>query len=249
MAFGRPEREEVRLKFVEKYLDDPTLSFFLDDEPVGAEALAAPISLPLGDHLLEIKRGLLLIKQFVFHVGEGTTSVDEPADEYPPAIPPAEPPHVLAEVPPPLVHFTFDGDADQAFQDVTGNTQPAHKQGAVGRTQGVLGQAATFLENDALSIPDQPSFHARTAVTLSAWACPSASGGKGGWIVGKWLGQDMYQLSWNANGYDFGVAFPGGPFGVGARISSWGLLIHAVLVRPARRMTSAVGNVRSHSSS
>ncbi len=52
-------------------IKDPALSFLLDEKPVSAEQLAAPIELQPGEHELIVNKDSQLFKRFVFKVGKG----------------------------------------------------------------------------------------------------------------------------------------------------------------------------------
>ncbi len=49
---------------------DPALSFFLDEQPLAAEKLTAPIELKPGEHELVVRRDGQLFKRFLFNVGK-----------------------------------------------------------------------------------------------------------------------------------------------------------------------------------
>ena len=51
-------------------INDPSLSFLLDDKPIAATAFAAPIELKPGKHELIVNKDDKLFKRFVFEVGE-----------------------------------------------------------------------------------------------------------------------------------------------------------------------------------
>ncbi|MEQ1906122.1 MAG: protein kinase [Pirellulaceae bacterium] len=52
-------------------LTDQSLSFFLDDQPISAEALANPIELKPGEHILVVKRGDAVVKRMRLNVTGG----------------------------------------------------------------------------------------------------------------------------------------------------------------------------------
>ena len=52
-------------------LTDQSLSFFLDDQPISAEALASPVELKPGEHILVVKRGDVVVKQLRLNVTGG----------------------------------------------------------------------------------------------------------------------------------------------------------------------------------
>ncbi len=81
---SREPRTQVKLKFVEPYLADTSLSYFLDSKPITADALATPVTLAVGDHLLEIRRQVFVIKQFMFAIGPDQAEVVTADAEYPP---------------------------------------------------------------------------------------------------------------------------------------------------------------------
>jgi hypothetical protein len=66
-------------------IEDPELSFLLDNEPVSPEVLAAPIELAPGEHELIVHRNDELYKRFRFSVGRGQTDPVVVQDVTPPA--------------------------------------------------------------------------------------------------------------------------------------------------------------------
>jgi Leucine-rich repeat (LRR) protein len=69
--FTRTDKVKVTLELTDVDLSDKTLSFFLDEEPISAEALAAPIELKPGEHVLVVKRGKEIVKRLLFTVSGG----------------------------------------------------------------------------------------------------------------------------------------------------------------------------------
>jgi predicted Ser/Thr protein kinase len=191
----------VKLKFIEPYLADKLLSFFLDGEPVASDVLSAPLKLAVGDHLLEVKRQAFVIKQFAFHVAGDETEVQSPREEYPPPEPVTPPPPGM---PAPLAHWTFDGEGAATWQDQSNPVNVATLESPVGRLDGVRGKAARF-GGGALVIADQPQLHLKRAATIAAWVCPQS---KSGTILGKWQGADSYALNWLDDHFRFEVAVP-----------------------------------------
>jgi hypothetical protein len=69
--FTRTDTVKVTLELTDVDLSDKTLSFLLDEEPISAEALAAPIELKPGDHVLVVKRGKEIVKRILLTVTGG----------------------------------------------------------------------------------------------------------------------------------------------------------------------------------
>ena len=214
---SREPRTQVKLKFVEPYLADTSLSYFLDSKPVTADALATPVTLAVGDHLLEIKRQVFVIKQFMFTVAPDQSEIVTADAEYPPPTPPL----LAMEIPPPVARWTLDGDPATALHDVTGTTAAPKELGAVGWSWRAEGRAATFDGNDALLVPDHERLRAKSAVTISAWVCPDETKQQGR-IAGKSLPSPDYVLTWSsdASEYQFGV---GVGSDAGVQIGAWGV--------------------------
>lgn len=70
----RSDRVTVTVELRDVDLADRTLSFFLDEEPIAAEALAQPIELKPGDHILVVRRGDLVIRRMLLTVTGGRNS-------------------------------------------------------------------------------------------------------------------------------------------------------------------------------
>lgn len=103
--FTRSDKVKITIELTEVDLADKTLSFFLDDEPISAEALAEPIELTPGEHVLVVKRGKEIVKRILFTVVGGrnpgikikeitppnkakeVSPVDKPKDKTPPKEP------------------------------------------------------------------------------------------------------------------------------------------------------------------
>ncbi len=83
--FTRTDKVKVTLELTDVDLADKSLSFFLDDKPISAEALANPIELSPGDHLLEVKRGKTIVKRMLFTVKGGRNPVIKVKDLSPPS--------------------------------------------------------------------------------------------------------------------------------------------------------------------
>jgi hypothetical protein len=86
--FTRSDKVKVTLELTDVDLSDRSLSFFLDDKSISAEALANPIELSPGDHVLVVKRGKEIVKQMLFTVKGGRNPGLEVKDTTPP--PPAD---------------------------------------------------------------------------------------------------------------------------------------------------------------
>jgi uncharacterized protein (TIGR03067 family) len=69
--FTRSDKVKVTIELTDVDLSDRTLSFFLDDEPISAEALASPMELKPGEHVLVVKRGKEVVKRMLLTVKGG----------------------------------------------------------------------------------------------------------------------------------------------------------------------------------
>jgi serine/threonine protein kinase len=87
--FTRSDKVRVTVELTEVDLSDKTLSFFLDEEPISAEALAQPIELTPGEHVLVVKRGTVIVNRMLLTVtGGGTPGITVRNITPPPAPPP-----------------------------------------------------------------------------------------------------------------------------------------------------------------
>jgi Leucine-rich repeat (LRR) protein len=87
--FTRSDKVSVTIELTDVDLADKTLSFFLDEEPISAEALAKPIELKPGEHVLVVKRGKEIVKRMLLTVTGGRSPGLKYRDITPP---PASPP-------------------------------------------------------------------------------------------------------------------------------------------------------------
>jgi uncharacterized protein (TIGR03067 family) len=71
LFFTRSDKVRVTIELTDVDLADKTLSFFMDEEPISAEALARPIELKPGDHELVVKRGEKIVKRLLLTVAGG----------------------------------------------------------------------------------------------------------------------------------------------------------------------------------
>lgn len=69
--FTRSEKVKVTIELTDVDLADTTLTFFLDKQPIEAEALANPIELKPGKHELVVKRGEQIVKRILLTVSGG----------------------------------------------------------------------------------------------------------------------------------------------------------------------------------
>ncbi len=92
----RPSKAQVDLTVVIKDVDlnDKSLTFFLDEEPVSADVLAKPVELKRGDHVFTVKRGKTIIKRMLLTVSGGWSPGIKTKDITPPpeVLPPVDPP-------------------------------------------------------------------------------------------------------------------------------------------------------------
>ncbi len=82
----RPATVTVKIPITQRELADHSLSFFLDDRPISAEALAAPVQLTEGEHKLVVKRGDIVVRTMIFVVhkeGGGTVEVKQDSGPVP----------------------------------------------------------------------------------------------------------------------------------------------------------------------
>jgi hypothetical protein len=86
--FTRPDKVKVTIELTDVDLSDKTLSFFLDDAPIAAEALAQPVELKPGEHVLVVKRGQEIVKRVLLTVSGGRNPGLKVKDSTPP--PPAD---------------------------------------------------------------------------------------------------------------------------------------------------------------
>jgi tRNA A-37 threonylcarbamoyl transferase component Bud32 len=80
----RPRTVAVQI-LTEDNLADPTLSFLLDNQPIPAEELRAPVRLTPGPHDLLVRRGEAVVRRYQFRVGEETGPTVKPPPQTPPA--------------------------------------------------------------------------------------------------------------------------------------------------------------------
>jgi hypothetical protein len=86
--FTRSDKVKVSIVLTDVDLSDKTLSFFLDEEPISAEALASPVELTPGDHVLVVKRGKEVVKRVLLTVAGGRSPGMKMKDITPPPVPP-----------------------------------------------------------------------------------------------------------------------------------------------------------------
>jgi serine/threonine protein kinase len=70
LFFVRKDTVTVIVNIPIENINDPSLSFLLDNNPIEADAFAAPIELKPGQHELVVNKDNKLFKRFVFDVGE-----------------------------------------------------------------------------------------------------------------------------------------------------------------------------------
>lgn len=82
--FTKSDKMKVTIELTDVDLSDKSLSFFLDDVPIAAEALAKPIELKPGEHVLTVKRGKDLTKRLLLTVTGGSNPTITTKDITPP---------------------------------------------------------------------------------------------------------------------------------------------------------------------
>ena len=92
VLFTRSDKVKVTIELTDVDLADKTLSFFLNDEPISADALAKPIELKPGDYVLVVKRGKEIVKRVLLTVSGGRSPGIRARDIKPPPPPPPPPP-------------------------------------------------------------------------------------------------------------------------------------------------------------
>ena len=69
--YTRSDTVKVTIELTDIDLRDNTLQFFLDEEPISAEALASPVELMPGEHVLVAKRGDQIVRRLLLTVTGG----------------------------------------------------------------------------------------------------------------------------------------------------------------------------------
>ncbi len=82
--FTRSDMVKVTVELTDVDLADKSLSFFLDDQPISAEALANPVELKPGEHVLVVKRGKEIVKRLLLTVTGGRSPGIKVKDITPP---------------------------------------------------------------------------------------------------------------------------------------------------------------------
>lgn len=90
--FTKSDKVKVTIELTDVDLSDKSLSFFLDDKPISAEALANPIELKPGEYVLVVKRGEEIVKRLNLSVSGGRSPGIKVKDITPQQIPPPPPP-------------------------------------------------------------------------------------------------------------------------------------------------------------
>jgi hypothetical protein len=83
---NRSDKVKVTIELTDVDLADRSLSFFLDDRAIAAEALAAPVELEPGDHVLVVMRGKDVVKRVVLTVRGGRSPELKIKDATPPPV-------------------------------------------------------------------------------------------------------------------------------------------------------------------
>lgn len=94
--FTRSDKVKVTIELTDVDLSDKSLTFFLDEKPIAAEALAHPIELKPGEHVLVVKRGKEIVKRVLLTVAGGRS----PGLKYKDITPPPEGPRGRLKVHP-----------------------------------------------------------------------------------------------------------------------------------------------------
>jgi hypothetical protein len=89
--FTRSDKVKVTIELTDVDLSDKALSFLLDDEPISAEALAQPVELRPGEHVLVVKRGKEIVKRMLLTVAGGRSPGIRAREVPPPPTAPASP--------------------------------------------------------------------------------------------------------------------------------------------------------------
>lgn len=93
--YAKNDKVRVNVELIDIDLGDQSLSFTLDEEPVKAETLAAPVELTPGDHVLVVQRDKTTVKRFLLTVTGGRTpgikarDITPPPKAGPPILPPS----------------------------------------------------------------------------------------------------------------------------------------------------------------
>jgi Leucine-rich repeat (LRR) protein len=88
--YTRSDKVKVTIELTDVDLADRSLSFFLDDEPISAEALTRPVELKPGPHVLVVKRGKEIVKRVLLTVSGGRSPGIKVKDITPPTPAPIE---------------------------------------------------------------------------------------------------------------------------------------------------------------
>lgn len=99
LFFARKDTVTVFINIPIENINDPALSFVLDDKPVNAAEFAAPIELTPGDHELIVRKDGKIFKQFRFQVGKTNNELIAVHDVTPSPAKAVEPPPVLKPSP------------------------------------------------------------------------------------------------------------------------------------------------------
>jgi hypothetical protein len=139
--FTRSDKVKVTIELTDVDLADKTLSFFLDEEPISAEALAKPIELKPGEHVLVVKRGKEIVKRVLLTVAGGRSPGLKLKDITPPAK--QEPSAAKTPEPDPLIG-TWDwgwGEVEQGKEPIYQNRITFHADGTcVSEIGGIAGK-------------------------------------------------------------------------------------------------------------
>jgi uncharacterized protein (TIGR03067 family) len=84
LFFTRSDKVKVTIELTDVDLSDKSLRFFLDEEPISAQALANPIELKPGEHVLVVKRGTTIVKRMLLTVAGGRQPAIRVRDITPP---------------------------------------------------------------------------------------------------------------------------------------------------------------------
>src|SRR5262249_51273774 len=106
--------------------------------------------------------------------------------------------------------YSFDEGSGTSVSDASGNGNNGTISGATWTSSGKYGNALSFNGGSMVTIPDAPSLHLSSAMTLEAWVNPTAT--DSAWRDVIYKGNDNYFLegtSLNGSAPDVGGTFGG----------------------------------------
>ncbi len=201
-------------KIDQRLLDDRTIVYFFDDNRMSKEDLERPIKLTPGRHVLQARRGDVVVQEVTLIAGgEGnnakidvTTTV-----EYDPTPTKIDTPKKTVDLPTPVAHWTFDGPPESLAVDKIGKIKQGKIVGDVKQVEGKFGKAASFPGSVKafIEIPNQPLLNFKKQATLACWVkvAPDAPNGL---VIYKWYALDSYSVGVTDSGVSMAVALPTG---------------------------------------